>query len=411
MINALNRVGAGLFLLALAAPTVQSTFHPFPLARLTGVEVEAPVPVWRGSSWFSGEFQSAYERRLNATIGFRSYFVRTHNHLYVSLFRRQPPGAGTRIVIGKDRWLYEADYVRTYNRDADPGDDKRRRVLAEVKRLQDELRSRGIAFLVVLAPTKVEIYPEYLPDGVLLPNREARRTEYDRLRPLLDEYGIDHIDAHRLFQEKKTSQPHPLFAKGGTHWNHYGAGMVVERILEALGRASGKDVPRLTCASVRVDRRPLRADNDLGDLLNIWFAGAIFGPQVHPVFRVTGGADRPNVLMVGDSFVFTLADILNGEKLCARCDIYYYFKRHYTADNLETGEPIDRAAVDWEADILPRDAVIVEINERWLPNIGFGFVEAALSSLPTAAPAGGKSTAGPGVSSGPALSGDGSSSP
>jgi len=377
----LNRACVVVFLLMLALPLLQSAFRILPRASLAGVELKSARPPLTAGKWFSGEFQKKYEKWLNERIGLRSYFVRTYNQVYFWLFAKLPSAGGTQIVIGKNGWLYERSYVNIYNHNGRTPKEKLRKIVSELKELQELLKARGKVLLLLLSPSKVELYPEYVPAGIIEPDRRSLKTEYDRILPLLDEYGINYIDAHAIFVEKKASQPYALFSPGGTHWNYYGAGIILGRVLENIEKGLGRKMPGIQCKSVRIDNDPSGSDNDLGDLLNIWFPDSIAGPQVHPVFETTPGDCQPSLLFVGDSFSFTLTTIIHAEKLSRRCDVFYYFKRRVGYLGKGVSETISASPVDWEREVLNRDAVIIEINEFFLPEIGFGFVQAAIDGL------------------------------
>lgn len=377
----LTRFCVAVFLLMLAAPMLQSAFLIFPKATLGGVEFHAKRPVLGVQNWFSGEFQKKYEKWLNERIGFRSYFVRTFNQVQFSLFMNMSSFKVPGVVIGRDYWLYEQVYIKTYNRNGDTPIAKLKKKVLDLKRLQDLMKARGKPLLLVIAPSKVEIYPEHLPDGILKPGRENRKTDYDRILSLLDEAGVNCIDARKVFSEKKVSQPNPLFSTGGTHWNYFGAGMIVGMIFERLELVMGRKLSNIECKSVSIDRKPFGSDNDLGELLNIWFSKYIIGPQVHPVFEKKNGNYLPDLLFVGDSFAFTLTDIIGMEGLCRQGDFFYYFKRNYAFNEKERSAVIDVPSVDWTKELLARDAVVIEINEHLLPDIGFGFVQAAIAGL------------------------------
>lgn len=377
----LNRVCAVVFLLMFAAPLLQATLRVLPKASLGGVESKSRKPEFTAGSWFTGKYQPKYEKWLNDNISLRSYFVRTYNQVYFSLFGKIPASRGTQVVIGKDFWLFESVYVNAYQRNGDTPDAKLRKIVADLRTLQEKMKARGKTLVLVIAPSKVEIYPEHLPDGLIKKDRRQLRTERDRILPLLDENGINYIDAHRIFLEKKKTQPYPLFSTGGTHWNYYGAGIIVEQLMGRIGTCLGKKVPNIQCKSVNIDRIPFNTDNDLGALLNIWFSKRLVGPQVHPVFERKEGEYSPNILCIGDSFLFTLTDIIGAERLSSRCDIFFYFKRRFVPLDNAGAEKVDPDTIDWDNELLSRDAVIIEISEYWLPDIGFGFVKAALAGI------------------------------
>ena len=81
-------------------------------------------------------------------------------------------------------------------------------------------------------------------------------------------------------------------------------------------------------------------------------------------------------MLVGDSFMFGLIDLMNRCGTVGPTDFYYYFGTRYRYPAGGVRENI-RNKIDWEQDILSRDAVIVEINEIMLDSMAWGFVKEA----------------------------------
>ena len=107
--------------------------------------------------------------------------------------------------------------------------------------------------------------------------------------------------------------------------------------------------------------------------MNLWSGRPLAGPQVHPVAEVRPGAHLPDVLFVGDSFVFTLTNFMDRHGLYRKRNTYYYYNREYfwpAAPNA----PLDKRQLDLLAEVRGRDAVVIEVGEYWLPRVGFGFV-------------------------------------
>ena len=378
----LKRGLAVTFVVALFLPMFQRSAKVFPRPVLHGVERRIDKPRWSSRGWLDQSFQSQYEQMFSERLGFRECLIKTYNQINFSLFRKMPGGRGTRIVAGRNNMLYEKVYVDSYNMQSKVDEGTLKRVTAEVRALQHALAEHGIAFVLVIAPNKVEIYPEHVPAGVLAPGRDKRRSTYQLILPYLREAGIHMVDSHRLFKDRKETDPSPLFARGGVHWNYYGAGLVAANIMTMIQEQLGRPVPQLHIRDVRTDYTVHGSDNDLGNLLNLWNTRFTRGPQVHPVFDTVadGSAAAPDILFVGDSFVFTLAEIVLSENLCRKHDTLFYYKRRFVIPR-QGGDPLDHGAIDWEQELLARDAVVIEINEYWLPAIGFGFIPDALKAL------------------------------
>ena len=369
-----------LFSLFLALPLFQmATGIPrdYPLA---GAETAVQPPPRSISAWWSGTLQSEFDAWINQRIGLRGALVRTANQLQYSLFGEIPRRGGTQVVRGRDGFLFERVYVEAYDAGGGRPDAELRNVSLSTKRLQDYLAADGVAFLLVIAPSKAEIYPEYLPATSDVAGRPGRRSNYENIVGYLRADGVNLLDAHELFGEwKREPGASLLFAKGGTHWNEYGAARVVSRIMSELRELTGKDLPSIEVVGATTNRTIVGADNDLGELANLWTGRPLAGPQIHPVLERRPGRHVPDMLIVGDSFVFTLTNLMDREELYRRRNTYYYYNRQLTfPDALDA--PLDKRQFDLLAEVRGRDAVVIEVNEYWLPRIGFGFVRDLLKA-------------------------------
>lgn len=367
-------VAAILFSLVLALPLVQMATGLPPDYPLAGVETTATRPAAGWAAWWNGTLQPDFDGWINQRIGLRGWLVRTANQLNYALFRELPRRSGTQVLLGRDGMLYEKVYVDAYNRSGRRLGKELRNISASTKRLQDRLAADGIAFLLVIAPSKAEIYPEFLPPEADVAGRPARRSNYENFVKYLRADGVNLVDAHELFLQWKTAPGAPrLFANGGTHWNEYGAARVAAEIARRLRTATGKDLPTVEIVGAVTNRTIVGEDNDLGELVNLWSGRPLAGPQVHPVVDVRPGAHLPDVLFVGDSFVFTLTNFMDRHGLYRKRNTYYYYNREYfwpAAPNA----PLDKRQLDLLAEVRGRDAVVIEVGEYWLPRVGFGFV-------------------------------------
>jgi hypothetical protein len=381
-IRAGARVRVGVFLALLLVPLLPPAAGLPEWAPLAGVEQEIGREALTARSWWSGAFQQSFEAWFARRLPLRAHLVRTDNQANLSLFGRVRTG-GTAISIGRENWLYEQVYVRPYNRPArtDPAGVEEN--VGALRRLRDLLERRGVALVLVIAPSKAEIYPEYLTPE-LTRGRIARRSPYELMAPRLAAAGLDLVDGHRLFLEERARGGALLFARGGTHWNHYGASLVVGRILAALERRRPGRFVQLQLRGARVDDEVWSTDNDLGELLNVWHRAPFRGPQTHPVLeRAAAGRELPRLLFVGDSFSLTLATIMEEERLARPSDVLYYFKRRLRYPG-PASAPLAGARFDAAREVAGLDAVVIVTSETTLPRVGFGFVPAAVAGLAAA---------------------------
>ena len=378
-----------LFSLCLALPLFQMATGVPPDYTLQGVETTVVRPAVTLDGWWSGTLQAEFDTWLNQRIGLRGFLVRTANQFNYTLFGELPVRRGTQVLMGREGFLFEKVYVDAYNQSGPRAEAELREVSAATRRLQDRLARDGIAFLLVIAPSKAEIYSEHLPPAADVAGRPARQSHYQKLVPFLRDDGVHLVDAHDLFRQWKQAPGAPLlFGKGGTHWNENGAARIVEQILDRLRILTGKDLPAVRVTGAVTNRTIVGSDNDLAELLNLWSGRPLAGPQIHPVAEVHAGTCLPDLLFIGDSFVFTLTNFMDRLGLYRKRDTYYYYNRHYfypEAPNL----PLDKRQLDLLEQVRGRDAIVIEVGEYWLPRIGFGFVRDLLRAYDARDAAGG----------------------
>ncbi len=377
----------GLFL---AAPGAQTAFRFAREVRLFGVVAPQVPPMLSVRSWWSGEFQKAASAWFDARIGFRGHAVRTDNQIGYSVFREASSMSADRPVLGRDNIVFEKAYIDAYNGRSSQPDASLRKLAGRLRTLQDGLQRRGIAFALVIAPSKAAVYPEALPPRHVVSAERRPPTDYDRLRPMLDEAGVNMVDGRRIFEAQARQSPVRLFPPAGIHWNRYGAGLVVSAVWSELERQSGRPMVRLRVAGIDEDDDPSvgDAETDVVRMMNLWRFGNSSWKHVHVDHEVEAPPDvfRPRVLVVGDSFGWLMMSVVRRHKMADGAEFLYYFsqRNRKVGDGLE---PFDRAALDWEREILSADAIVVLANEIMISGAGFGFVRAACDALEQTQPA------------------------
>lgn len=139
------------------------------------------------------------------------------------------------VHVGDNGWLY---YRGDKNLELALGTNFPDLALLEKIRLnqeliQEELKDRGIEYVIVLVPSKVSVYPENIKGGKFA----IRETYIDIVTRYLQEHTTIPVINLKpvLIEAKKTKQ---VFLKTETHWNHAGAYIgysTVIRELQKLG--------------------------------------------------------------------------------------------------------------------------------------------------------------------------------
>ncbi len=388
----LLRVYCLLFVLILFLPTLQHSLNILPSTTLVGKETDPPRAHWSSTGWLDGSFQEQYSKRRDSRLGLRDYLVKTNNQLHYSLFHRITSTEGTDVVIGKDNWLYEMVYIAKLDTASkDDGSLIDARILG-LRKLQDQLEDLGIAFVYVIAASKAELYPEYIPDDLRKESLEPGiTTDYQQARASLEKHGVYFVDSHTLFLNEKQEKGYQLFGPSGVHWNKYGAYLAWKNLAPLVNHQLR--VPLQIPPLDHIESRPSEpVEADLGGVLNLW-DNALTSPVTdYPVFAIdpTANSEKPSILIVGDSFLFTLVDIIKRTDLATDVDAWYYFKRHFKY-RLKEGHimdrpaaidtPMDKRTIDWQNQLFGKDLVILVAAESGLPALGFGFIEEASATI------------------------------
>lgn len=145
-------------------------------------------------------------------------------HTLIQNFRRFEIWIGDRVftnaLVGKEGWVFLTTDMTLRNYQKVPmsnGDIKD--LIYILERIDQEVRSYGGSFLVVVPPDKSTIYPQYMPNEIPLLGTE---TSMDRLvRQVETNSHIQLLDLRpALMRAAETSQ---VYYKTDTHWNCIGA--------------------------------------------------------------------------------------------------------------------------------------------------------------------------------------------
>lgn len=368
--------------LFIALVLIQTYLRPFKDMILSGSEEKMRLHISSFSDMISGKFQDDVETWLKQNIGFRGYFVKTDNQINYSIFNEFSRSHPRKIILGKQKQLFEEGYIDTYNKlNVAP-----ERVLdekaASIRKLQDLLARRGIGFLLLFTPSKATVYPEFIPEKFILRANLGKKDNYQIILPVLEKYGVNLLDGRAIFLEMKKQGVTDLFPSSGTHWSLYGAYRFTAILIDRMEKLLGRRLVHMNTEQIVESGDPIELDKDIARLSNILFTRALFTRYKYPVTRpdASGGEFRPNMLLVGSSFCWNILYYLDIDSVCSRINFYYYFNSDYSYPSKKR-TAIDKDAVDWNREVLSRDFVIVEINESQIHEAGFGFIEKCLHGI------------------------------
>ncbi len=350
-------------------PLIQTKLNIFELSPLKG-DVRYPAQAqFSISDWFSSKYQEEKETYLNSMFGFRSTCVRVNNQIAYSFFKKANANG---VIIGKDNYLYEESYLNSYNGSDFLGQDSINHTLNRLKYLTDTLKKLNKQLIVVFAAGKASFYPEYIPDSYLKSNVD--NTNYKALSIGAKNIGLNVIDFNAWFVKNKSISKYPLYPKHGIHWSQYGMALAADSIIKMIAKIRGINMSTISYNEV-VIQKAYDTDSDIGDGMNLLFDLKGFDMAYPKVIINNEGKDKPNVLVISDSFYWGIYNF--GISNCfANPHFWYYNKQVYPesatnellTDNLNIGD-----------EILKNDVIIIMATEATLKSIGWGFIEKAES--------------------------------
>ena len=145
-------------------------------------------------------------------------------------------------IIGKEGWIFQTSerVIQDYQNDM-PFTEKQ---LSELQQNLDEVaavfQKQGIALVVVVAPDKSSIYPDYMPTELQLLRPQSR---FDQIVQYLKQHGKNQIlDLRQELIAYRAEQL--VYYKTDSHWTDYGAYIAYREILNALQPTHPELIPR-----------------------------------------------------------------------------------------------------------------------------------------------------------------------
>ncbi len=335
--NSLKKLIFALVILVMVLPMVQAEFKFFPKKKITGFFKLTPEPEpWTVSktTWFNSTYQTGLSTNLEDHIGLRNYFFILHNQYDYSLFGMTH---ALGFISGKDRMLFEEDYIKEYTGASFIGKKSWDKKIARLNEVRQKLKASGTTLLLIFEPGKASFYPEYIPEHYQPKIRTL--TNYDYLKEKLTGLSFPFLDLNRDFLEMKDTSRYPLFPKYGMHWSIYGMACAVNPMADFIRREAGVNLPSFKIAKITVSDSLRYSDNDIGSLLNLIcplpkvkaaYPELIFGNDT---------AGRPkSVLVIADSYYATFEDHV-APGLFGK-DTYWYYNSKVYPHTIESDNPV-----------------------------------------------------------------------
>lgn len=354
-------------MLFLLLPLIQQKLKLFKEGELHKV-IPPEEPVLSLKNYFNGEYQEKKETYFNNYFGFRKLCVRLNNQIDYSLFNK---ANAKRVIVGKDNYLYEENYIETYLGKHFIGHDKIAEKVKKLRKVQDTLKKLDIDLFIAIAPSKAIYYSEYIPDKYFktektITNREVYLKEFA-------ENQINFIEFDSWFLKMKDTVKYPLFPKTGVHWSRYGEFLAIDSIINYIEYKRQVKLPKMMIDKIEISKEPKGVDNDIEKAMNLLFEI----PNVemaYPQYSVMSDSTTTptKMLVVGDSFYWDMFLLGFSEKLFDNGQFWYYNKR---VDHSDPTTPKTVSELNVQKEVEKNNVVMIMITDSNLPGFAFGFID------------------------------------
>lgn len=307
------------------------------------------------------------------------------NELYTEMNRRlhertpieQSGYKGTdQVVIGKSGYCYENGYInelygysQKYRNCTDEFLTERADKLSYI---QTRLKEMGIAFTLIISPSKASEYEQYIPDWYKAQNSvpDGYVRPVTRLIPILEEKGVNFIDCASYYDEIGLDETFPLT---GIHWNKPAAYEATKALLDAYEEQTGIAPVSINATGIVEQKDPTNFGNPEADIFNIAYSGVNTNKAIRDelyyypeIESINEDSDKINVLMQGGSFTGDFQHYLQQYRITKQFKRFYY----NSWQGVEDMDPFKVGDEAWSSILAAVDYVIFECNEQYVCMMG-----------------------------------------
>lgn len=327
-------------------------------------------PEFNLNNFLSAKYQDDIEKYLAHNLGIKAFLIKTKNQVDYSFFNKLNT-KGT--VVGKNNFLFEKHYINAINGSNFKGTDSINNYVNSLFLLQKKLEQQGKQFIIALAPSKAEYYPEYIPDKYWNQN-DSINTNYLAFKNCVLTDSLNLIDYNEWFIGKKDSLGELLIPKYGIHWSTFGALLATDSLTRYIAGKTNKKLPTMQFTDFNYRTKLSKSDYDIGRSLNL-FKRLKTIPMCYPSYQWdnTEKNDTLNIVVIGDSFFIQLVNYNVFDSCFHKGDFLFY----NTVNYLESKKsPINILTLHTNMNKLINnaDAILLISSVASIPETGWGVV-------------------------------------
>lgn len=351
-------------------PLFQKTTTYFREIEIKGVYNLASKPVKTIETWFSGEYQSSYEKYYTDHIGFRGFFIKLYNQIDFSLFDKLNANS---LVLGLDGYTYGQGYIENTISGKDfIGEARIDSILTKVKETQIKLKNElNIDLITVYAPSKEFVIPQFIPKRYS--NNKIGQTNTECFIKKSKRIGLNFVDLNEFLINFNDTSYYPAYYKQGEHWSYYSmikSGIYLVDYIEKIRKI---DMPDINIVGLENSDTARYFDNDQGDAMNLLF-DLKQDRIVYPILSFNeSNKIKPKVLAIADCYYLHIFRSPIADNCFKNGGDFWFYNRQLSSKKY--GDEQDISVVNKHQEIIKQDVIIHMITNQNLKDFGFGFFD------------------------------------
>lgn len=363
------------FLIALLWLPLITRYLPVQDTELHGVTEKVVKHDFTFATWLDGSFQKKRDTYFTYNLGFRKAAVRLSNEIDYQLGEQRKY-----CVVGKRNNLMGMEYIDSYYGKDFIGIDSVNAVVSTILKFKEMLNRNGVAFFVVLAPSKTRLHPEQIPDEFR--KQETVNTNYSQFLKAFKKTEIPTLDFQDWFASIETKLPYPVYSNLGVHWSNYAATIAADSLMGYIGQITGQRTNRIKSQGLESIMQAEGTERDMLDILNLYSSIPLNGPlgKINTVLQTDTINFSPTILAVGDSYYWNIIYTGIQEKFFKPGSAYYYYNSTAYFNN---GVTIPVSQINVVKSCLTKNVVFLIYTEANLKNIGNGIAKQFIDAYAT----------------------------
>lgn len=314
----------------------------------------AEKPDFLLSEW--DEYPARYEEYYNDNIPYKSKFIWLNQIINYTLF---DTAENDKCLLGKEEWLFFKgdNTIEDYQGTLKYSDEQLMSIVEQIMRVDEYYKTKGIEFVLFIAPNKESIYGEYLPDKYVQFNDNTRANQ-------LYDYLVNNTSVQVIFPKEELrgyKDEYELYYKYDTHWNDIGAYVSAAYMGQCLRNNVLKPIENTTV---------INNGMHIGDLATMLNLTSYFYDEPELKVDNVSNVNVETVYSIPHSIVFNekyISDNQNGKKIYIIGDSFSaqlakYAKYNYTECTVIHRNEYKAGTVEDEG----VDVVVCEFVERYI---------------------------------------------